>query len=136
MIKVEELIPVMEEAFHDGKTFIMPIKGMSMQPFLHTGDRVELCKATTLKKKDIVFYERADGSYVLHRLWKIKSNQYFMIGDHQVVLEAVHQEQCFAKVVAYYTKKGKRKQLKGIRYRLYCFSLHFWLIRRIYLKWF
>ncbi len=136
MIKVEELFPIMQEAFQNQKTFLMPIKGTSMQPLWHTGDKVELSRIETPKKKDVLFYQRHDGSYVLHRLWKIREDTYFMIGDHQLVLEEISKEQCFAKVVAYYTKKGKRKQLKGFSYRIYCFSLHFRWIRRIYAKWY
>ncbi len=136
MIKVDDLIPVMQDAFQAQKTFIMPIKGTSMQPLWHTGDKVELAPIENPKKKDILFYERLDGSYVLHRLWKIKPDQYLMIGDHQLVFEPILKEQCFAKVVAYYTKTGKRRQLKGLFYRLYCFSLRFRLIRRIYAKWY
>lgn len=136
MIKVEELVPIMMEAFEQEKTFIMPIKGSSMQPLWHTGDKVELAKLDTPQKKDILFYQRLDGSYVLHRLWKMKNDTFFMIGDHQLSLEQISRNQCFAKVVAYYTKKGKRKLLKGIGYQLYCFSLRFRLIRRIYAKWY
>lgn len=136
MIKVEELVPIMMEAFQSKKTFIMPIKGTSMQPLWHTGDKVELAPIMEPRKKDILFYERTDGSYVLHRLWKIEKDTFYMIGDHQVCLEKISSNQCIAKVVAYYTKKGKRKQLKGFLYHLYCLSLHFRLIRRIYAKWY
>lgn len=134
MLKVEELVPLMEDAFQENRTFTMPIKGTSMQPLWHTGTLVELSPIEHVTLKDILFYRREDGSYVLHRLWKIKDGFYYMIGDHQLILEKINPQQCFAKVIAYYTAKKKRKNMKNLFYKLYCFSLRFWLIRRVYIK--
>lgn len=134
MIKIDELIPLINEAFNNNKTFTMPIKGTSMQPLWHTGSLVELDKISSVKPRDILFYQREDGSYVLHRLWKIKNGKYYMIGDHQLILETINPNQCFAKVIAYHTKKGKKKNMNNFTYKLYCFSLRFWFIRRVYIK--
>lgn len=134
MIKIDDFYLVMMEAFKDGKSFIMPIKGTSMQPMLHTGDIVELVHAADIKKNDIVFYKRKDDSYVLHRVYKVYDDCLDMIGDHQIIIEQnVGKEQCFAKVISYSTN-GKKKYLKGLKYKLYLFSLRFFIIRRIYIK--
>ena len=134
MIKVLELYPLIMEAFSNDKTFSMPIKGTSMQPLLHTNDIVELSKIDKIKKNDIIFYKRVDGSFVLHRVYKIKDSKITMIGDHQLVFEEnVEPSACFAKVVSI-TKNNKKKKLKGFKYGLYVFSLRFFLIRRLYLK--
>ena len=134
MLKVEDLYPIILETLSSGKTFLMPIKGTSMQPMLHTGDIVELAPIDNIKKNDIIFYKRSDGSFVLHRVYKVEKDSYTMIGDHQIVLEKnVLRDDCFAKVISY-TKKNKKRKLKGIRYGLYLFSLRFFLVRRFYIK--
>lgn len=134
MIKVKDLFPLMMDAFAEGKNFLMPIKGTSMMPLWRTGTKVELEKVDSIHKKDILFFKKADDSFVLHRVWKIKGTSIFMIGDHQLSFEEIDASQCFAKVVAYYNTKNKKKYLKGIKYRLYCFSLRFWLVRRLYIR--
>lgn len=135
MIKVNDFYDTMLEAFANNKMFVFPIKGSSMQPLFHTGTKVMLGKIDKLKKNDIVFYKRPDGAFVLHRVVKIlKNHQLKMIGDHQLNYEIINEESAFAKVYGYY-KNDKLKKLKGIGYRIYCFSLKFRILRRIYAKW-
>lgn len=133
MIKVADLYPVIIETINQGKTFKMPIRGTSMIPLLHTNDVVELSKIDSINKNDIIFYKRADGSFVLHRVYKVLDNKLIMVGDHQVVLEEITKDMCFAKVVSY-TKNNKTYYLKGFRYKLYLLTLKSFLIRRFYGK--
>ncbi len=137
MLKVKDIYPLIIETINSGKTFEMPIHGTSMQPLLHTGDLVTLTKITDIKKNDIVFYRRADGSFVLHRVYRANPDgTYTMIGDHQIVLEnGIKKEQCFAKALAYKKQnKSKKSFLKGFRYSLYLLLLKSFFIRRVMIK--
>lgn len=135
MIKVNDFYETILEAFANNKMFVFPIKGSSMQPLFHTGCRVMLMKIDHIKKNDIIFYKREDGSFVLHRVVKILNNHKLkMIGDHQLNYEIIDEALAFAKVYGYY-KNDKLQRLKGMGYRLYCFSLKFRILRRIYAKW-
>ena len=87
----------------------MVISGSSMSPFLiHARDSVWLKKPNRpLKVGDIVFYQRESGQYVLHRICKIKSDGYYMIGDAQTQIEGpLKREQIFAQI-GKVERKGK-----------------------------
>ncbi|MDE7095538.1 MAG: S24/S26 family peptidase [Anaeroplasmataceae bacterium] len=131
MIKVEDFYPLILEAFQKGHTFTFPVHGTSMQPLLHTNDLVILEAVTKLKKGDIVFYQRENKQFVLHRIRRVKKDSYTFVGDHQTQEEpGIVFSQCIGKVIAY-KKQGKEKQynLKGLKYRLYTFLVRFKLFR-------
>ena len=52
---------------------VTDFKGTSMNPLFKMGrDRVYIEKPKSrLKKGDIALYNRADGSYILHRVYKV-----------------------------------------------------------------
>ena len=130
MLKIDQFISLLYEAFENNKTFKMPVKGTSMLPFINETHYVVLNKPLNIKRNDIVFYKRDNGQYVLHRIFKIKKDGYVLLGDNQVALEkGVREDQLIGKV-EYVVKKDKIVYLKGFKYNLY---LLFWnnrLIRR------
>ena len=134
MIKLEKIYPLMLEAFNDNKTFSFPIKGTSMLPLLKNDDVVTIKKIENdIKKGDILLFKRNDGSFILHRVNKIKKDHYLIVGDHQTPLEKVLYEQIIAKVINYQKKKNnKTYYMKGIRYSLYKFIVKFKFIRFIF----
>ena len=78
----------------------VPIKGVSMRPFLRDGDFAYLVSLPgKLKRGDIVLYQRKNGQYVLHRIYKVlKNGDYLMLGDSQMMPEPMREEQFRAKV--------------------------------------
>ena len=76
----------------------VPIKGISMRPFLRDGDYAYLVSLPgKLKRGDIVLYRRKNGQYVLHRIYKVlKNGDYLMLGDSQMMPEPVEAEQMLA----------------------------------------
>lgn len=131
MTKMADLIPIMNEAFENDKTFSFPINGTSMQPFLKTGDVVTVAKPINLKKYDIILYLRDNGQYVLHRIVKIKNGAFVLLGDHQVCKEyPIYPNQVLAKVISY-QKGNKEKELKGFKYNLYLLRSKSMLFRRV-----
>lgn len=78
----------MKEVIESGGEFTFYPHGTSMMPLVREGvDRVVLIKADTVKKGDVVFYQRDNGQFVLHRVVKVKNGEYVMCGDNQVALE-------------------------------------------------
>lgn len=87
---MEELLPFIEDAFNNGKTFTIPITGTSMLPLLVQGrDTVTIKKIDEdLKKGDLPLYRRKDGAFVLHRIIDINEDGSFvMCGDNQFIKE-------------------------------------------------
>ena len=133
MIKLEKIYPLMLEAFKDNKTFSFPIKGKSMLPLLKDDDVITLKKIENdIKKGDILLFKRNDGSFILHRVNKIKKDYYLIVGDHQIKKEKVLFNQIIGKVINYQKKKNNKiYYMKGIRYNLYKFIVKFNFIRFI-----
>lgn len=107
-VDAREYISMLRELINEGKEVSLIVTGSSMSPFLiHERDIVYLRKLDhELKKGDIVFYERDNGQFVLHRILKVNENDtYDIIGDNQnIAEEGVRRDQIFA-----YVFKVKRK---------------------------
>ena len=87
------------------------ISGNSMSPFLiHGRDTVYLSRLKRpAKRGDVLLYQRDNGAYVLHRVYKIEGNTLTMVGDAQVIPErGIHPEQVIA-VMTSALRKGKRQ---------------------------
>lgn len=70
-------VGMLRELTDAGKEVSLIIAGSSMAPFLvHHRDTIYFSKPNSpLKKGDMVFYQRTDGQYVMHRIYKIKGPQ-------------------------------------------------------------
>lgn len=129
--KMEDLYPLIIEAFNNNQKFKFPVKGTSMRPMLKDNDSVTIEKVNNVIKGDIILYRRDNGQFVLHRIIKVHDNLYDIVGDHQTGIEYnVRYDQLIGKVISY-NKKGKEKEYKllGLRYKLYKFSCKFKLRR-------
>ena len=92
-------VSVLRELVKEGKEVSMLIAGSSMAPFLvHQRDYIYFKKPErNLRKGDMVFFERNNGQYVMHRIWKVKPDGYYIVGDAQTEIEGpVREEQIFA----------------------------------------
>ena len=110
VIDTKEYVTVLKELVNEGKELSMVIAGYSMSPFLaHEKDVIYFRKPDRpLKCGDMVFYQRQNGSYVMHRIWKKKTDGYYIVGDAQSKIEGpVSEEQIFALITGV-SRKGKR----------------------------
>lgn len=88
-LSINEIWELAEPVIASGGEFRLFHKGISMMPLLRQGiDSVVLSKLNREPKRfDIVAYRRANGQFVLHRIWKIKKDQLVMCGDNHSDLE-------------------------------------------------
>lgn len=137
VMKIEDMIPVIEEVIKSGGDFRMMTAGTSMMPLLRDRkDVVILTKAQLpLRKYDIPLYKRTDGTFIIHRVVDVKNDCYVMCGDNQYIFEyGITDTQIYA-VVKGIVRKGKYIYLDSKRYRLYVFlcthtrSLRHFIIR-------
>ena len=87
---LEELSPVLEELFKEGLSCNIQVTGNSMLPLWRDRrDQVTLaaCDATSLKKMDLVLYQRENGQYILHRILQISHGYMDLCGDAQETIE-------------------------------------------------
>lgn len=110
-IDTEELVGTLRSIIEDeGREASLVISGSSMAPFLiHHRDSVLLGPIDRpLRRGDIVFYQRDNGQYVLHRIQRVHADDcYDTIGDAQTESEiGVRKDQVFA-IVKNVRRKGR-----------------------------
>ncbi len=88
-IKLEALLPFIEEAFLRDASFKINITGTSMNPLLYEKRDFVLIKKPQfpLEIGDIPLYRRNDGTFVLHRIVDKDEYGYVLCGDNQFILE-------------------------------------------------
>ena len=121
-VTMKELLPFIEEALNNDKTFIIPITGTSMRPLLIAGrDTVTLKKCDSkLKKGDLPLYRRQDGAFVLHRVVGFTENgDYIMCGDNQFLKEKGIAHNQIIGVVTEITRDGKTFSVESKKYQRY-----------------
>lgn len=109
VVDTREYVSVMRELVESGKEVSMLVAGTSMTPFLgHQRDYIFFKKPDReLRKGDMVFYQRLSGQYIMHRIWKVKPEGYYIVGDAQTQIEGpVSREQIFA-IITKVQRKGK-----------------------------
>ena len=126
---------IKEVLAHDGVFRIYP-KGTSMMPLIRQKkDSVVLTAPKfPMSKGDIIFYQRKNGQFVLHRIVKKTGDTYVCCGDNQVQLEPGIDKSMIIAVVEAIYRKDKKVDNKNLAYRLYLFVWQFFLIRRIVWK--
>ena len=94
-------VAVLRELIAEGREVSLLISGSSMEPFLKD-QRDYICfKAPDreLAAGDMVFYQRGNGQYIMHRIYKVEPEGYYLVGDHQVEIEGpLDRAQIFAMV--------------------------------------
>lgn len=101
-INTREYVGLLKQLVEEGETVSMRIVGSSMSPFLiHDRDLITFkAPERELKKGDMVFFQRESGQYVMHRIYAVKPDGYYMVGDAQTEIEGpIRREQIFAVII-------------------------------------
>ena len=137
IVDTREYVSVLRELAETGKVVSMQIAGSSMAPFLiHRRDFIFFTRPDReLKRGDMVFYQRKDGRYVMHRICRKAPEGYYMIGDGQTEIEGpLDRNQIFARVIKV-KRKGKTMEAGNFWWE---FFEHVWIrvipLRRILLS--
>lgn len=109
MVDTYQYISMLKEIAEQGKEVSLLVSGGSMTPFL--GDKRDTISFRSpdreLRRGDMVFYQRPNGQYVMHRICRIKEEGYYIIGDAQTEIEGpVKREQIFG-LITTVQRKGK-----------------------------
>ncbi len=100
--------------------------GDSMKPLIRQGkDLLIIEKADVrLKKYDVPLYRRDSGQYVLHRILKVRENDYIICGDNRWQKEYGITDRHIIGVLTAVVRNGNHAiSVSSMRYRIY---VHIW----------
>ncbi len=99
--------------------------GDSMLPLIRQGrDLLVISKVEgRLKKYDVPLYKRGSGQYVLHRILKVREQDYVICGDNRYHREYGITDRHIIGVLTGIVRDGKEISVKSFSYRLY---VHLW----------
>ena len=130
IVDTDEYISSLVELIKEGREVSLPIVGSSMTPFLGDGRDQIFLKSPSgpIRRGDIVLYRRRDGTYILHRVYRVRGRGdaavYDMIGDSQDRTErGIHRDQIHA-VAFKARRKGKLIEPESFYWR---FFQHIWI---------
>lgn len=94
---------------NQGQEVRLTISGSSMAPFLiHGRDSILFSKPQTpLRRGDMVFYQRENGQFVMHRILHVKPEGLYLIGDAQTQIEGPLNPTCVFARITQVNRKGK-----------------------------
>lgn len=131
VLDTEAFLDAVCAMIREGKNNVpVPIRGISMRPFLYDGDYAYLSALPDkVKKGDILLFQRENRQYVLHRVYKRRRDgRLIMLGDSQVAPEPVAAQQLRAKV-SFVRRGGKDCRPGSLKW---WFFAHPW---RIFAPW-
>ena len=76
-----------------------------------------------LKKYDVPLYRRDSGQYVLHRILKVRKNDYVMCGDNRYKKEFGVSDSQIIGVLTTIIRNGRELSVNDKQYRIY---VHLW----------
>ena len=135
-IRLSDYDSLIREVLSSGGEFRLYPHGTSMLPLLRQGrDSVSLRQVDSpIRKNDILFYQRPDGAYVLHRVRTVTPKELTMWGDNQTAPErGVCPDWIIGRVTRIF-RDDKEVSCDGSRYRRYLGLWQFAFIRGLLLK--
>ncbi len=113
-----------EEIARTGKLIYTNI-GDSMMPMIRQNRDLLIIEKVNgrLKKYDVPLYKRDSGQYVLHRILKVRENDYVICGDNRWRKEYGITDHHIIGVLTGIVRDGKTVSVKDKKYRLY---VHLW----------
>lgn len=126
-----------EESLQKFGVLIYGNRGDSMFPLIREGrDKLIIFPKPSgrLSKYDVPLYRRDDGKYVLHRVMKVRKEDYLICGDNRNFLEEGICDRHVIGVMSGVIRDGKTIMVSDWRYRLYvalwCWKIPFF-VRRV-----
>lgn len=124
-IGADELFTLAKELFAQDRSIKIVVSGNSMYPFIrHNRDMVTIAGASydAVRVSDIVLaFRESEQAYILHRLFKKTPDGFYMVGDHQTLLDGPYPPDALIGVVTEVfrvAKDGSQKKMGGPFYRL------------------
>ena len=133
----QEFFQCVEQMLQQGKEVEIAVKGQSMRPFLKHGEKVivaPLLHHTLLKRGMIILARTADGTVMMHRIFRISGEQIVMKGDGNLYQTEPIQRNDILGIATSVVRNGKQTSLYTIPRQWAAWCWRNMLVRRIGLK--
>lgn len=111
-----------DDALAKHKTIQIEPKGYSMYPLFVPGRDYAVISVLgnhKAKRGDVLLFRREDGLLVLHRVWRVKQDGFYMVGDNQEAIEGPIKGEQVLGILVGMVRKGKNISTKNLIYRCY-----------------
>jgi hypothetical protein len=118
-----------EQELEKNGTLIYTTVGMSMRPFLRSGQDlmvIERRENGRFRSRDVVLYRRRSGKYVLHRIMRVRKDDYVLCGDNCWNLEPGIRDDQILGVLTAVIRDEKRMDVNAPGYR--CLVFLWWML--------
>ena len=117
--------PTFETELAENGRLVFHNRGVSMRPLIREGKDLMVIERPEgrLKRYDGVLYKTRKGGYILHRVLKVRENDYVICGDNCVRKEYGITDREVIGVLTGVIRNGKTLRATDKRYRLY---VHLW----------
>lgn len=114
-----------EETIEKNGKLLYTNVGDSMMPLIRQDRDILMIEKPDgrLHKYDVPLYRRDSGQYVLHRILKVRENDYVLCGDNRYSREYGISDRHIIGVLTAVVRNGKEISITDWRYRLY---VHLW----------
>ena len=119
-----------ERLLEQGQSIQIQPQGYSMYPLFVPGRDaavIEPTQSAPLKRGDVVLYRRESGILVLHRIWRVRKDGFYMVGDNQSEVEGPLRETQIKGILTGFVRRDKYTSVKNPVYRL---ASRLWLFLR------
>ena len=114
-IKVEELL-------YENKNVQLHPQGYSMYPLITPGrDEVVISPLAShkIRRGDVLLYRRKNGKLILHRVYKVRNDTLFFVGDNESAVEGpLDLDQVYG-IMTSFIRKGRKYRVNNFLYFLY-----------------
>ena len=115
-----------DDILHRDGLLVYRTKGVSMRPLLRQNRDVVVLRAKAPEQRcrrlDAVMFRRDNGAYVLHRILKVRPDDYWIVGDNCFSGEYVREDHILA-ILTSVTRNGREISVTDPLYRFY---VHLW----------
>ena len=119
-----------ERVLNQGQEIQLKPQGYSMYPMIIPGRDEAIIRSadhSRLKKGDVVLYRRESGILVLHRIYKRKKDEFYMVGDNQKEVEGPLVKEQIKGILTGFIRNGKYISVKN---PVYILASRLWLFLR------
>jgi hypothetical protein len=119
-----------EALLRSGSTVQLPPTGWSMYPTIVPGrDQAVIAPAEghAPRRGDVLLYRRDGGILVLHRVWRVRPQGLYLVGDNQHQIEGPLRPDQVRGIMTALVRKGRTIPVTALRYRL---PTGLWLLLR------